>query len=90
VDGYTTSQYRGWVEEDARNNADRLTAADMALRFTDQDYTLKASVVRVWGARDLVRKRGSNGQGMTLYDVGDVALRVTRQRRDGDDAGEVA
>lgn len=80
VTDYTTTAYRGWVEDDARNSADRLTAADMALRFTDADYSLKASRVRVWGARGLVRKRGTSEQGLTLYDVQDVATRVDSER----------
>lgn len=80
VTDYTTAAYRGWVEDDARKGADRLTAADMALRFTSDGYTLKASRVRVWGARGLVRKRGSNDKGLTLYDVADVATRVENER----------
>lgn len=74
VEGYTTAQYRGWVEEDARNNADRLTAQDMALRFAEKG--LKASVVRVWGTRGIVKKRGHDPNGMTLYDVDGVEARV--------------
>ncbi len=77
--------YRGWVEEDARNEATNLTAADAALRFTvepspdDEGFTLKASTVRVWGSKGDVRKRGVNHHGMTLYDVADIERRIERQ-----------
>lgn len=78
---YSTAQYRGWVEEDARNEATVLTAANMALRFTSDETELKASVVRVWGARGLIRKRGRDDNGMTLYDVGDVEARLSQVPR---------
>lgn len=84
VDGYTTAQYKGWVQDDALKRADRLTAADMVRRFvSDAGVPLvKAGEVRVWGSRGLVRKRGKSEQQVTLYDVADVALRIEARRAD--------
>lgn len=83
VTGYTTSQYRGWVEDDARSSADRLTADDMAIRFSTRDRPLKASTVRVWGAKGNVRKRGRHPEsGLTMYDVADVAARLEATERE--------
>lgn len=86
VGEYTTTQYRGWVEDDAIHQADRLTAADMARRFRDEDDRplVKAGEVRVWGSREKVKKRGRDGQGMTLYDVRDVAALVEARINDSD------
>lgn len=87
VDTYTRGQYRGWVEDDALHNADRLTAVQMTQRFRDEDDKpmVKAGEVRVWGSRELVRKRGRNDQGMTLYDVGDVERRIEARRAEDAD-----
>ena len=75
VEGYTLAQYRAWVEDAHRKSASRLTAADMALRFD-----IKPNVVRVWGHRELIRKRGTDpATGLTLYDVGDVATRLAEK-----------
>lgn len=96
VESYTSAQYRGWVEEDARNEATKLTAADAALRFTvepsldGEGFTLKASTVRVWGSKGDVSKRGVNHHGMTLYDVADIERRIERQMAAREVGGEVA
>lgn len=50
--------------------SDRLTADAMAERIG-----VKASVIRVWGARDKIRKHGRDQYGITLYDVADAIKR---------------
>lgn len=50
--------------------SDRLTADALAERIG-----VKASVIRVWGARDKIRKHGRNQYGITLYDVADAIKR---------------
>jgi hypothetical protein len=86
VDTYTRGQYRGWVEDDALTQADRLTATDMERRFLDDDGkpTVKAGEVRVWGSRSLIRKRGRSDDGITLYDVADVQARVDARLAEAD------
>lgn len=76
----TGNQYRYAIGVAYIAHADRLTATDMAQRFSEDE--LKATVVRVWGARDLIRKRGTNDQGLTLYDVSDVAARLATMREE--------
>lgn len=76
----TGNQYRYAIGVAYIAHADRLTAADMAERFAD--FNLKATVVRVWGARELIRKRGTNDQGITLYDVSDVEARLETTRQE--------
>jgi len=53
-----------------RAHADRLTAADLGERLG-----IKPSMIRVWGSRGLVRKRGRTNEGVTLYDVADAEAR---------------
>lgn len=60
--------YRRWVADDYRGNADALTAADMAMT-----YGIKASTLRTWAERGQVAKRGRNARGQQTYDV-DQAL----------------
>lgn len=80
VTDYTVSQYRAWVEDDARRNATALTADEMVLRFPiDADgKPLKPQRIRVWGSRGQVDKRGTNDKGRTLYDVAQVEALTTR------------
>lgn len=66
----TEDQYRYAVGVAYRAHALHLTAADLSDRIG-----VKASVIRVWGSRGLVRKRGRNQDGITLYDVADAEAR---------------
>lgn len=63
--------YRGRVDREYVDHADTLTADQAAERFG-----IKASVIRVWGSRELVRKVGKDANGITLYAVEDIASRV--------------
>lgn len=67
----TEAEYRFAVGVAYRAHAPVLTAADMAERIG-----VKASQIRVWGSRGLVRKRGKDGNGITLYDVADALSRA--------------
>lgn len=67
----TEAEYRFAVGVAYRAHAPHLTAADLAERIG-----VKASMIRVWGSRGLVRKRGKDGNGITLYDVADALARV--------------
>lgn len=66
----TEDQYRFAVAAAYQAHAIHLTAADLSERIG-----VKASVIRVWGSRGLVRKRGRNHDGITLYDVADAEAR---------------
>jgi hypothetical protein len=74
---WSDADYRARVEGDYLRHAGALTADQAAERFG-----IKASVVRVWGAREQVRKRGRDQHGITLYDVADIETRCA-------DRGEV-
>lgn len=63
--------YRQRVDGDFIEHALALTADQAAERFG-----IKASVIRVWGSRELVKKLGKNAEGITLYAVEDIASRV--------------
>lgn len=63
----TEAEYRFAVGVAYRAHAPHLTAADLAERIG-----VKASVIRVWGARDSRIKRGRDHLGITLYDVASV------------------
>lgn len=63
-------QYRYAVGVAYRAHASRLTAAELGERLG-----VKPSIIRVWGARGLIRKRGKNTGGITLYDVADAEQR---------------
>lgn len=67
----TEDQYRYAVGVAYRAHSDRLTAADLG-----EKIGVKASMIRVWGSRGLVRKRGKNHEGVTLYDVADAEARL--------------
>jgi ribosomal protein L37AE/L43A len=67
----TESEYRFAVGAAYKAHAVHLTASDMADRIG-----VKASVIRVWGSRGLVRKRGKDHNGLTLYDVSDASARL--------------
>lgn len=68
----TADQYHYAVGVAYRAHATSLTAHDLGERLG-----LKASVIRVWGSRGLIRKRGRReSDGVTLYDVADVQLRL--------------
>lgn len=60
----TEDQYRYAVGVAYRQHAAHLTAVDMAERIG-----VKASVIRVWGSRGQITKRGRSSDGLTLYDV---------------------
>jgi hypothetical protein len=67
VDG---DQYRYAVSVVYRAWADCLTAIDAGELFG-----IKPSVIRVWGSRDLIQKRGRSPEGQILYDVADIERR---------------
>jgi len=75
---YDEASYRLAVAAAFRAHAPALTAADIELT-----WGVKASLVRLWGSRGHVAKRGKDRHGITLYDVEQV-----RQRHAG--AGDVA
>lgn len=60
----TEAEYRFAVAAAYQAHSDRLTATDLADRIG-----VKASVIRVWGSRGLITKRGKTAEGLTLYDV---------------------
>jgi ribosomal protein L37AE/L43A len=60
----TEAEYRFAVAAAYQAHSDRLTATDLAVRIG-----VKASIIRVWGSRGLITKRGKNHDGLTLYDV---------------------
>ena len=68
------AEYRLWVGEDYLAYADALTANDAA-----QVLGIKASVIRVWGARNQIKKAGHTDDGLTLYDVESVRSRHARE-----------
>ena len=75
----TEVEYRLAVVAAYRAWATRLTAADAALRLG-----LKASQIRVWGARGNITKCGKNHEGITLYDVESIqAYAMMQPRRAG-------
>jgi hypothetical protein len=63
-------QYRYAVGVAYIAHSDRLTATELGGKLS-----VKPSIIRVWGARGLVRKRGRNQDGVTLYDVADAEAR---------------
>lgn len=65
-------EYRYAVGVAYRAHATRLSAQELA-----QKLGLKATVIRVWGSRGLIRKRGRNADGVLLYDVADAQVRAT-------------
>ena len=70
---YLDHEYRKWVSDDFRANADALTAPDI-----EAEYEVPAGSVRGWATlrpgdeRPRVRKRGKDDSGRQLYDVADV------------------
>jgi hypothetical protein len=72
----TEDQYRFAVGAAYRAHSDRLTAAELFERTG-----IKASVIRVWGARDKITKRGRDHNGITLYDVESVIRYQEEQNR---------
>lgn len=67
----TEAEYRFAVGTAYRAHSPHLTAADMSERIG-----VKATVIRVWGSRGLIRKRGRNHDGIILYDVADAEARL--------------
>lgn len=67
----TEAEYRFAVGVAYRAHSDRLTAMDLG-----EKLGIKASMIRVWGSRGLVRKRGKDHAGITLYDVSDATARL--------------
>lgn len=75
----TEDQYRYAVGVAYRAHAKRLTAADAAVRLD-----LKATQIRVWGARGYITKCGKDHEGITLYDVESIhAYAVMQPRKAG-------
>lgn len=68
---WTEGDYRARVDGDYVEQATALTADQAAERFG-----IKASVIRVWGSRGHVKKRGKNRDGITLYDVAQIQKRT--------------
>lgn len=73
-------QYRYAVAVAYRAHALHLTATDLEGRIG-----VKASVIRVWGSRGQILKRGRNPEGLTLYDVDSAIAR--RDSSDQEKAG---
>lgn len=69
------AEYRLWVGEDYLEYADKLTANDASALLG-----IKASQIRVWGAREQIIKAGRNADGMTLYDVASIRARHEREQ----------
>lgn len=67
----TADQYHYAVGVAYRAHATSLTAKDLGERLG-----LKATVIRVWGSRGLVRKHGRTIGGEILYDVADTQARA--------------
>lgn len=67
----TEAEYRFAVGAAYRAHSDRLTAVELG-----EKLSIKASMIRVWGSRGLVRKRGKDHNGITLYDVSDATSRL--------------
>jgi hypothetical protein len=67
----TEDQYRYAVGVAYIAHSDRLTATELG-----EKLGVKASMIRVWGSRGLVRKHGKNSDGITLYDVADAEARL--------------
>ena len=61
---WTEAEYRLWVADDYLDNADALTAADMAMV-----HGIRPSTLRKRAERDPLMKRGRNERGQMLYDV---------------------
>jgi hypothetical protein len=61
---WTEAEYRLWVADDYLDNADALTAADMAMV-----HGIKPATLRKWAERGQVARRGRNTRGQQLYDV---------------------
>jgi hypothetical protein len=78
----TEDQYRFAVGAAYRAHSDRLTAADL-----HQQLGIKATVIRVWGSRGKIAKRGRNHEGITLYDVQSVIDYNEQVQRDRQKAG---
>lgn len=74
------AQYTLSEADERRHRVDRLTAGDMELRFG-----VKRGTLWKWVSEGDVRKRGLNGNGHKMYDVADVAARMTRQDDEADD-----
>jgi hypothetical protein len=74
----TEDQYRYAVGVAYKAHAEHLTATDLGDRIG-----VKPSVIRVWGSRGHIRKRGRNQDGHTLYDVASTQAWMER----GDEAG---
>lgn len=76
IDGHKWGDvdYRNWVDEDYLEHAETLTADNM-----HRQHHIKPGTLRKWAERDLVAKRGKDGQGRMLYDVAQaVKMRDTR------------
>lgn len=66
----TEEQYRFAVGMAYRAHSDKLTAAELG-----EKLGIKPSMIRVWGSRGLVRKRGRDHNGVIQYDVADAEAR---------------
>lgn len=67
----TEDQYRYAVGVAYLAHADRLTAAELS-----EKLGVKSSVIRVWGSKGKIEKRGRDQYGIMLYDVASVEARV--------------
>lgn len=72
---YTQAQYRGMVEEDARERADWLTAPDMVIRTKVRRGSLTG-----WASKGYVAKRTRDGR--VIYRVADVLQKIAEGNDD--------
>lgn len=67
------ADYRLKIGDEHLAHAKALTASQAATL-----HGIKASIVRVWGSKGYIAKRGTNPQGLTLYDAQQIAERIER------------
>lgn len=71
---WSEADYRMKVATDYLDNADRLTATQM-----HDAYDVRPGSLRGWASKGLIRKRGRDHTGLTLYDVADTLAVLEKQ-----------
>lgn len=67
------ADYRLKIGDEHLTHAKAITASQAATI-----HGVKASIVRVWGSKGYITKRGTDAQGLTLYDAEQITERVER------------